>query len=232
MVFRRKACNEVAVFQDRVMMMRWAIPLTAVMALSLSACGGGIPGFGGSSSVSDAASSGASQGSGSSFRNLLLYGGTTVPPPRPVETPDRDFTCPTINVLENGAAFRSAPGGGASGISYQASLVTSARECVFQANQVSMRVGVEGRLLLGAEGRPGTYTVPVRIVVKRRNDIVAQRFTQVRVTVPVNDTQAEFTHVQDGITVPISENDPGDEYDIFVGFDGSGAQAQRQTRRR
>jgi hypothetical protein len=214
------------------MMMRWAIPLTVVVTLGLSACGGGIPGFGGSSPVSDVASSGSSQGGGSSFRNLLLYGGTTVPPPKPVETVDAQYTCPAMNVLENGSAFRSGAGAGASGISYQASLVDSARECVFQGRQVSMRVGVEGRLLLGAEGRPGTYTVPVRIVVKRRNDIVTQRFAQVRVTVPVNETQAEFTHIQEGITVPISENDPGEEYDIFVGFDASGAQAQRQARRR
>ncbi|MFM9973456.1 MAG: hypothetical protein ACKVON_02645 [Beijerinckiaceae bacterium] len=212
------------------MMMRFAFPLTVVMTLGLAACGGGIPGFGGSSTP-EVTPSGSSQGAGSGVRNLLLYGGTTVPPARPAETVENDYTCPTVGVLENGAAFRSG-GTSASGLSYQASLVGNARECAFQGKQVSIRVGVEGRLLLGTDGRPGTFTVPVRIVVKRRADIVTQRFAQVRVTVPVNETQAEFSYIQENITVPIGENDPGEEYDIFVGFDATGAQAQRQTRRR
>jgi hypothetical protein len=38
--------------------------------------------------------------------------------------------------------------------------------------------------------------------------------------------------VEENIVVPISQADPGDEYDIFVGLDPTGAQAQRQTRRR
>ncbi len=74
--------------------------------------------------------------------------------------------------------------------------------------------------------------MPVRVVVKRRNDVVTQRFTRLNVTIPANDTQADFVHVEENVVVPITTNDPGDEYDIYVGLDPTAQQAARQTRRR
>jgi hypothetical protein len=213
------------------MKMRFVIPLSLAMTLGLAACGGGIPGFGGLGGSSEPAAQ-PSQGAGSTLRNFALYGGATQPPSQQPTENDRDLNCPSVAVLENGAAYRSGSGTGGSAVSYQASLVNTARECLFQGNQLLLRVGVEGRLLLGTNGKPGTYSVPVKIQVKRRNDIVTQRFAQVSVTIPGNETQAEFAHIEERITVPISATDPGDEYDIYVGFDASGARAPRQTNRR
>jgi hypothetical protein len=193
-----------------------------VAALGLSGCGGGLPGFG--SGGEPAA------GPGTTARNFLLYGGATVPPSLPDE-PDRIYGCPAIGVLENAAAYRVG-GQTASSANYQASLVNMVRECSVQGNQMAIKVGVEGRLLLGANGRSGTFSVPVRVVVKRRQDIVQQRFTRLNVTVPNGETLAEFAHVEDRIVVPITAADPDDEYDVYVGFDASGSQARAQVRRR
>jgi hypothetical protein len=210
-------------------MMRWAFVLIAVMSIGLSACGGGIPGFGGSSTTAEPNTQ--PQGAGNTLRNFALYGAATVPPTqKPLD--DREYKCPELDVLENGAGYRGNAGAGASASTYQASMTNRARECSFRGNQVVIRVGVEGRLLLGPNGKPGTYSVPVRIVVKRRQDVVTQKFARVSVTVPSSDTQAEFSYVEENLTLPITENDPGDEYDILVGFDGSGGQSQKQTRRR
>ncbi len=74
--------------------------------------------------------------------------------------------------------------------------------------------------------------MPVRIVVKRRAEVVTQRFTRLSVVVPANETQAEFAHVEENLVVPLSDIDPADEFDVYVGLDASGQQAQRQTRRR
>jgi hypothetical protein len=209
--------------------MRLALVLTAAMSIGLSACGGGIPGFGGSTTVADPSVQ--PQGAGNTLRNFALYGGATVPESQKPQD-DRDYKCPELEVLENGAGYRGNAGAGASASTYQASLTNRARECSYRGNQVVIRVGVEGRLLLGPNGKPGTYSVPVRIVVKRRQDIVTQRFARVSVTVPANDVQAEFSYIEENLTLPITENDPGDEYDILVGFDGSGAKPQKQARRR
>jgi hypothetical protein len=214
--------------------MRLVISVVLLGGLLLGGCSGGIPGLGGGSSsgASTTAEPAQSQGAGGTLRNFALYGGATVPPTQnPLS--DRDLGCPTLDILEGAAGYRGRGSGeAASAVSYQASIVQSARECVTQGNQMRIRVGIEGRLLLGPNGKAGTFLVPVRIVVKRRKDIVTQRVAQVSVTVPSTDTQADFSYVDESITVQITEFDPGDEYDVFVGLDPSGAQAQRQERKR
>jgi hypothetical protein len=213
--------------------MRLSLILAASLALGLAGCGGGIPGLGGGSQTSTPPEQ--QSGAGATARNLLLYGGPTVPQSQqPGFNQDKnELGCPELGILENAAGYRGGTAAQqASGVAFQASIANTARECIFQGNQLRLRVGVEGRVLLGQNGKPGTFTVPVRVVVKRRNDIVAQRFARLSVTVPGNDTQADFAHVEENILIPITENDPGDEYDVYVGLDPTGQQAQRQTRTR
>jgi hypothetical protein len=211
--------------------MRLAFSVVIFGALVLGGCSGGIPGLGGGSSA-PAADPAQQTGAGATLRNFALYGGPTVPPSQKPDE-DRDLGCPTLDILEGAAGYRGKGSGEtASAVSYQASIVRSARECITQGNQMRLRVGIEGRLLLGPNGKAGSYSVPVRIVVKRRKDIVTQRFVQVAVSVPASETQADFTHVEESIVVPITQYDPGDEYDIYIGLDPTGAQAQKQERRK
>jgi hypothetical protein len=226
--------------------MRLSLVLALTLGLGVAGCGGGIPGISGAretgagqsaapGSAPAPAPAQAQPSGGSLLSNLFFYGGTTIPPSQDpgFDQPQSAQTCPEVGVIENTAGYRGGTAlQQASGVAFQASLVTLARECIFEAKQVRIRVGVEGRLLLGQNGKPGTFSVPVRVVVKRRSDIVVQRFTRLDVTVPATDTLADFVHIEENIVVPISENDPGDEYDIFVGFDPTGQPAARQTRRR
>jgi hypothetical protein len=207
---------------------------TAVLTLGLAGCGGGIPGLGGSAQTTAAPEQ--QSGAGSTLRNLALYGGPTVPVAQQpgFNSKQEEFGCPELGIIENAAGYRGSSSGAApaSGVAFQASIANVARECIFQGNQLKLRVGVEGRVLLGQSGRAGTFSVPIRVVVKRRTEVVAQRFTRLSVTVPGSDTQADFAYVEENLVVPITQNDPGDEYDVFVGLDPTGQQAQRQTRRR
>lgn len=211
----------------------YAAAIAAV--IGLGGCGGGIPLLGGGSAQQPAAPVEQQQGTGATLRNHLLYGGPTVPESqRPgFNIIDRERGCPALDVLENGAGYRGMGSGAmASQVTFQASLTGSARECVFEGGQLRLRVGVEGRVLLGPSGRPGTFSVPVRIVVKRRAEIVTQRFTRLSVSIPANETQSEFSYVEENVLVPLSQIDPADEFDVYVGLDPTGQQAQRQTRRR
>ena len=215
--------------------MRFSLATAAFLALGLSACGGGgISGVFGGGAQSSAAPE-QQTGAGATLRNMFLYSGPTVPQSQqPGFNQDKDeYGCPSLDILEGKAAFRGgSPAQQASGVGFQASIVNIARECIVQGNQIRIRVGVEGRVLLGQSGRPGTFSVPVRVVVKRRNDIVTQRFVRLNVTVPGSDSQADFAHVEENLVLPITENDPGDEYDIYVGLDPTAQQAVRQARRR
>jgi hypothetical protein len=209
--------------------------LAAAATLALAGCGGGVPFFGGGTASQATTPVEQQQGAGATLRNQLLYAGPTVPQSqRPdFNVVDTSAGCPSIDIIENAAGYRGGgTGAQASTVAYQASITGTARECIAQGGQMRIRIGVEGRLLLGQGGRPGSYSVPVRIVVKRRADIVTQRFTRLNVSVPANDVQGEFSYVEENVTVPISSVDPADEFDIYVGLDPSGQQAARQTRRR
>jgi hypothetical protein len=212
--------------------MRWTFVAAALMAVGLPACGGGVSGvFGGAQSTTPAEQQ---TGMGATLRNMFLYSGPTVPPSQaPNFNQDKDeYGCPALDILENRAAYRGGTAQQqASGVGFQASIANVARECSVDGRQIRVRVGVEGRVLLGQNGRPGTYSVPVRVVVKRRADVVTQRFTRLNVTIPANDTQAEFAYIEEGLVLPITENDPADEYDIYVGLDPT-QQATHQARRR
>ena len=155
------------------------------------------------------------------------------PENRPTEFPtgpQREYTCPSVDIMEGAAAYRIASG---TGVAHQASLTDVARECVVTGNQVRMKIGVQGRMLLGANGKPGTYTVPVRIAIKRGNTVVVSRASRVAVTVPANEAGTTFTHVEENLMMPVSERDISDEYDVFVGFDAQGGGADpRKGRRR
>ncbi len=135
----------------------------------------------------------------------------------------RDIDCPKLDVLAGTAALRVASAGeSAVGVNYQASMGQTARECRIENNRIIIKVGVEGRVLIGTNGKSGTYGVPLRIVVKREKAVVYSKLTRLSVTVPNGDTQAAFTHVEEGISLPLTENNPADEYDILVGFDPTG----------
>ena len=189
-------------------------------SVALSGCGSD------SGSGSPAAGTPAS-GTLSTVKNFVFYGGSTVPDVKPKELAQRDIDCPKLDVLAGTAALRVASGGAngnesAVGVNYQASMGQTARECRVDNNKITIKVGVEGRVLIGTNGKSGTYTVPVRVVVKREKAVVYSKLTRLNITVPNGDTQAGFTHIEEGISLPLTENNPADEYDILVGFDPTG----------
>jgi hypothetical protein len=163
--------------------------------------------------------------SGSSFSEFFRNGGSTVPPPAaPV---DDDIECPAIEILDGGAAMRQVAG---SDVRNQISLGQVARECrPAGPGQISIKVGVEGRVLLGPSGSPGTFSAPVRIVIKRGDKVVASRLQRASATVPSGDTQASFVVVEENILVPRQ----GEELSISVGLDpsGRGGEAPRKRTR-
>ena len=167
-----------------------------------------------------------SDGGGSVFGNLLAFN-TTKPGPVPTAArPEDPLQCPRVEVLDGTAAYRTYVGTDQSNnaVRYQFSMGEVARDCTRSGSQILLKVGVEGRVLLGPAGSPGSFTVPVRIAVRHDADgkAVASKFYDVPAVIGAGGDAAAFQVVSDPIAVPFISSRADDDYTILVGFDAAG----------
>ncbi|WP_457090642.1 hypothetical protein [Microvirga sp. P5_D2] len=157
---------------------------------------------------------------------MLLTGGATRPPPQRVAI--EDVYCPTVSIIDGGSAIQVYAGGragDASALRSQVSINNLARECVGQPDGSTLvKVGVEGRALLGVGGGAGRFNVPVQIVVKGGQGVIANRSRQTSVAIPAGDTQASFTVIENGIVVPAAY---ANSFEIDVGLGSRPAAGRR-----
>jgi hypothetical protein len=141
----------------------------------------------------------------------------------------REYGCPAANILDGTVAYRVGDASAARGISHQAAIHDIARECNADGGMMRIKVGVQGRLLLGDSGRPGTFTIPVRVAVRSNGQTISSKLVSTTVTIGPDQGQVPFVVIDDSISVPITAEDPGEAYSILVGLD---PQATRNTGRR
>jgi hypothetical protein len=153
-----------------------------------------------------------------------------------VDAADNDAPCPEVK-LRTGAAtlmIGSKPSEGEPApldVRYQGSIINMARECHLNAGLLTVKVGVEGRVITGPAGGPGTVEVPLRIAVVHEAinpTTVLTKFTMIPVTVNNAVDRVTFTHVDPDIAFPLPQPPSKiDSYVIYVGFDPLGAQPQK-----
>ena len=160
------------------------------------------------------------------FGNLLAFN-TTHPGPVPsaAHPSDEPLRCPALEVLDGTSSYRTYAGADQSNgnVRYQFSMGDVARDCTRSGSDILMKVGVEGRVLLGPAGSPGSFTVPVRIAIRRDSDqkpAVAKLY-QVPATIAAGETAGSFTLVTDPVAVPFVSVHADDDYTILVGFDSA-----------
>lgn len=155
---------------------------------------------------------------GNFLTNIFKYGGTTVPPSQPKEL--EEAYCPPVDVSEGGAALQTygGRGGDKSGLRSQIMLSNFARECTRrQDGSITVRVGVEGRVLLGPAGAPGRFEAPLQIAIKFGDKVVASRARRLVATVPAGQAQGTFSIVEEDLSVPAEMTR---DYEIEVGLGG------------
>ena len=142
--------------------------------------------------------------------------------PPPKESPSG---CPTIAILDGTESQRvMAPGTtGNAGLKYQYSLYNVARECSISGNRMSVKVGADGRVLLGPAGAPSHFDVPIRVVVYSEvsQKPVESRLFRVPATMGAGQASVPFQFVSDSINVPIAGGAVATDYSIKVGIDGA-----------
>jgi hypothetical protein len=166
---------------------------------------------------------------GNFLTNMFKYGGTTVPPsqPKDVEPP----YCPPVEVAEGGAALQSYGGkaGNSSALRNQITFGRLARECAWlQDGSVSVKVGVEGLVLLGPAGTAGRFEAPVQIAIKYGDKAVVSRARKTTVAIDSGEVQGMFSLVEDGLVVPPAM---AGDYSIEVALGAGGARSAPKKRK-
>jgi hypothetical protein len=112
-----------------------------------------------------------------------------------------DVNCPAAEVRRGAATLTVGPTGErtAMTLKYQASFIRLARECALVEGNMVMKVGVEGRIVLGPAGSPGPVNVPLRFAVVQETASGGMRATPTTAL---------------------------DDYILYVGFDPVSAEAQ------
>jgi hypothetical protein len=87
--------------------------------------------------------------------------------PLPVVHAQADVTCPPVEIREGASTLTVGPSGENTTMTlkYQGSFVRAARDCSVVGSDMVIKVGVQGRIVIGPAGGPGEVKVPVRIAV-------------------------------------------------------------------
>ncbi|HEX3493773.1 MAG TPA: hypothetical protein VHT48_00150 [Methylocella sp.] len=190
--------------------------LAAPVVLGLAGCGGHLGTF-------DTPETG-----GSKLANLLGFKSNDAPAAPGAEV--RHIFCPQVIVLEGTAASQAYAGTPASSanLRYQSALDDTARECTLEGEQLAIKIGVAGKVLLGPAGSPGSFSVPVRMAVlrERDNQPIVSKLYRAAVTVAAGETRGDFTIVSEPLRVPFIQDHAEDDYTIKVGID-EGASAEK-----
>ncbi len=149
-----------------------------------------------------------------------------------------DFECPSVGIRQ-GASTISVSANPAepspTNLRYQVGIVNTARECKLSGPTLTMRVGLQGRVVLGPMGTPGNIEVPIRMAVVSEGigpKTITTRLQRINVSIPTGDGNVLFTHVEEDVSFPMPPGGDIDSYIVYVGFDPMAPKepARRQPR--
>ena len=149
-----------------------------------------------------------------------------------------DVECPTVDIRTGAATLMIGSKQGETGepsaldLRYQGSILRTARECHVNAGVMTMKVGIEGRVITGPAGGPGSIDVPLRIAIVKEGPepkTILSKFARVPVTITGSIDRVAFTHVDQEIAFPMpTPVSDIDAYVVYVGFDSMAAPAPKR----
>jgi hypothetical protein len=148
-----------------------------------------------------------------------------------------DFDCPRIDIRSGASTLLiNTPGGEGDplGLRYQGSFVRAARECRVQAPNVVVKLGVQGRVILGPAGTAGELTMPLRYALVEEkigsSKVLWSKLYLIPVTVPPDQPAVNFTHITEDLSFPIPSAATLDNLVLYIGFDPIGAEAEAKKK--
>jgi hypothetical protein len=149
-----------------------------------------------------------------------------------------DEDCPSVDIRTGAgtlaiAARNDAPT--ANDLRYQLTFTELARECFVEAGTVRMRVGVQGRAIIGPAGAPPQVGVPIRYAVVQEGvqpKTITTKFRRSALALPPGSGSVTFTDIEEDLSFPLPPPAALVAYVVYVGFDEQGDRAQPQPKRK
>jgi hypothetical protein len=143
----------------------------------------------------------------------------TSQPADPVE-----LFCPEVKIRAGASTYAvAAPGKQAVGndLRFQATITRTARDCNLTGGEITARIGIEGRVIAGPAGTPGTIEIPLRVAVVQGGVQERTIATKVyRTSVSMADIgNTPFSLVAEDLVYPVPPGATGDSYIFYIGFD-------------
>jgi hypothetical protein len=152
--------------------------------------------------------------------------------PQMIAAAPADVNCPSVEIRQGASTLTVGPTGENATMSlrYQGTFVRVARDCSVADGNMVMKVGIQGRVIVGPAGGPGQVELPLRIAVVDEDPGGSKTITTKLVRIPVTVTDSEgalFTHVEDAMAFPLpTPITELDNYVVYIGFDPVAGQAQ------
>src|SRR5689334_2134123 len=146
--------------------------------------------------------------------------------------PSMADNCPSADIRQGASTLaiatktQQATG---SDLRYQLSITQLARQCALEGPEVRMRVGVQGRVIVGPAGAPNQVEVPLRYAVVREGvepKTIVSKFRRIPVPLPSGTTNVTFTDIEENLRFPIPSPTELEAYVVYIGFDAAGERPQ------
>jgi hypothetical protein len=167
----------------------------------------------------------------------LFTGGATGTDASAAATPS--FECPSVDVRAGAgtlAISANAADQSPMNMRYQVGIGQTARECKLVGTTVTMKVGIQGRVVLGPAGTPGQIDVPMRFAVVHEGPepkTIVTKLQRIQVVVPEGAPNVAFTLIEEELSFPMPRGGDIDSYIVYIGFDPNAVREQpRRPERR
>jgi len=156
-----------------------------------------------------------------------LFGGKSDEKPPPIvdnKEPAPDINCPPVGIRAGASTYAvAAPGKEAVGndVRFQATITKTARECVKAGGDITARIGIQGRVIVGPAGAPTSVEVPLRVAVVQggvAEKVIATKAYRTNVEIGEQDS-VPFSLVVDDLVFPEPSAADIDKYIFYIGFD-------------
>jgi hypothetical protein len=158
-----------------------------------------------------------------------LFGGKSEEPaqtaaPEVSSEPEAELNCPPVGIRAGASTYAvAAPGKQAVGndVRFQVTITKTARDCSKANGEITARIGIQGRVIVGPAGAPPSVEVPIRVAVVQggiTEKVITTKAYKTTVAIAEGES-APFTLVADDVVYPAPPVAAADSYIFYIGFD-------------